>query len=441
MSVAEVLKLVREWQPDDRWGTPTPEGLARLLAEVVAADPARYAAAAVEFADVDPTYARAVIDGLQNALREGRRFEWPPVLELARAALTKPRVIQGRDENNWDIDPGWKWTRKEIAHLLAGAFRAEPALPLDHADEAFAILRELAKDPNPEPEDEVEREGAMDPATLSLNTVRGAAFHALMGYVWWRAKSRQAAGLPDEGLEPKVAELLERHLDPTHEPTQTIRAVYGQWFPYLATVDRTGRASTFQRSSRVRQSSPRYARSPGRLTSPSPAPTRTRLSCFATITRSRSRSSGARRREALGTARSGRGACRPPDDALRVRLPRPRRSLARALLRTGADRAAWPRDRVHGAQPPECAAVDDEVAVRFRDLWDKRLAALKAGETGADELKGFAWWFSSGKLDDDWSLAQLLDLLESGGRVDPDHAVAERLAALVDTRSRMSSPV
>jgi hypothetical protein len=76
MSVAAVLKLVREWQPDDHWGTPTPEGLARLLSEVVAANPARYAAAGVEFADVDPTYARAVIDGLQNALRVGRSFEW-----------------------------------------------------------------------------------------------------------------------------------------------------------------------------------------------------------------------------------------------------------------------------------------------------------------------------------------------------------------------------
>src|SRR5207248_3973153 len=45
------------------------------------------------------------------------------------------------------------------------------------------------------------------------------------------------AGLPDDGIEPEVAELLERHLDPAHEPTQAIRAVYGQWLPYLTTVD------------------------------------------------------------------------------------------------------------------------------------------------------------------------------------------------------------
>lgn len=86
-----------------------------------------------------------------------------------------------------------------------------------------------------------------------------------------------------------------------------------------------------------------------------------------------------------------------------------------------------------GLSLENAAVVGEEVAVRFRDLWDKRLAAFKAGETGTDELKGFAWWFSSGKLDDDWLLAQLRDLLKSSGHVNPDHAVAERLAALAET--------
>lgn len=434
MSAADVLKLVREWQPDDGWGTPTPEGLARLLAEVVAADPARYTAAAIEFADVDPTYARAVIDGLQNALREGRSFEWPPVLELARIALSRPRVIEGRDENNWDIDPGWKWTRKDIAHLLAAAFQAEPALPLEHADEAFAILRELAKDPNPGPGDEVEREGAMDPATLSRNTVRGAAFHAIMGYVWWRAKSREAAGLPDDGLEPKVAELLERHLDPTHEPTQTIRAVYGQWFPYLATVDldwaREHVPAIFPRAPELA-----VLRQIGWET-------------YVTFTRAYKntlellRDEYAFAIEELGSETAAkRPGRRDRDEALADHLMMLYGygflDLEDALLEQFFTQAPIAL-RGHaieymGLSLENAAAIDEEVAVRFRDLWDKRLAAFKAGETGADELKGFAWWFSSGKLDDDWSLAQLRELLESGGRVDPDHAVAERLAALVET--------
>ena len=48
----------------------------------------------------------------------------------------------------------------------------------------------------------------------------------------------------------------------------------------------------------------------------------------------------------------------------------------------------------------------------------------------AEELRGFAWWFASGKLDAAWSIEQLEALLNIGGRLDPDHLVAERLAAL-----------
>lgn len=433
MSIAEILELMREWEPDDHWGAPTPEGLARLLGEVVASDPVPYAASAVDFSEVDPTYARAVIGGLQDALREGRSFEWPPVLELARIALTKPRVIEGRDEDNWDIDAGWKWTRKDLAHFLAAAFQAEPPLPLEHAVAVFEILRELVDDPNPEPGDEAEREGGMDPATLSLNTVRGAAFHALMGYVWWRAKSRERAGLPDDGVEPAVAELLELHLDPTHEPTRTIRAVYGQWFPYLATVD------------------PDWAREQVPVIFP-------RASEFAalrdiawetyvTFTRAYKNTLELLREEyALAIEELGKKAAKRPgrrdrDEALADHLMMLYGygflELDDLLLERFFTQAPIEL-RGHaiefmGLSLENAATVDEEADVRFRALWDKRLDAFKAGETSVEELKGFAWWFSSGKLDDDWSLAQLRDLLESGGRVDPDHAVVERLAALAET--------
>jgi hypothetical protein len=89
-----------------------------------------------------------------------------------------------------------------------------------------------------------------------------------------------------------------------------------------------------------------------------------------------------------------------------------------------------------GISLQNAASIDKEGERRFRDLWDKRLAAFKAGETSAEELKGFGWWFSSGKLGDEWSLAQLRDLLETGGRVDPEHTVTERMAALAETHLR-----
>jgi hypothetical protein len=47
-----------------------------------------------------------------------------------------------------------------------------------------------------------------------------------------------------------------------------------------------------------------------------------------------------------------------------------------------------------------------------------------------EELEGFGWWFGSGRFDEDWAFTQLHDLLTMEGAVQPDHTVAERLAAL-----------
>ena len=51
-------------------------------------------------------------------------------------------------------------------------------------------------------------------------------------------------------------------------------------------------------------------------------------------------------------------------------------------------------------------------------------------ENAGEELRGFAWWFASGKFDPAWSLAQLAAIADAGGRIQPDHVVAEQLAAL-----------
>ena len=38
---------------------------------------------------------------------------------------------------------------------------------------------------------------------------------------------------------PEVREVLAAHLDPTKDPAVAIRSVYGQWFPWLALLDRS----------------------------------------------------------------------------------------------------------------------------------------------------------------------------------------------------------
>ncbi len=250
-----------------------------------------------------------------------------------------------------------------------------------------------------------------------------------MGYVWWRAKNREAAGLADDGLQPEAAELLERHLDPTHEPTLTIRAVYGQWFPYLATVDEE------------------WARHHVSAIFPSTldlaALRDIAWETYVTFNRAYKNTLELLREEyavaieALGTQTpEKRPGHRDREEALvdhllmlyghgYLDLDDP---LFDAFFAQAAVEVRGHAVEFVGLSLINAGTVSDEAAARFRELWGRRLAAFKAGDTDAEELKGFAWWFSSGELDDAWSLTQLRELLASGGRVDPDRSVAERLA-------------
>ena len=66
-----------------------------------------------------------------------------------------------------------------------------------------------------------------------------------------------------------------------------------------------------------------------------------------------------------------------------------------------------------------------EGEARLRALAERRLEAVE-GESDADELAGFAWWFSSGEFDTNWSLQFLRRALQAGCHPHPDHLIAEQ---------------
>src|SRR6185369_14194979 len=100
-------------------------------------------------------------------------------------------------------------------------------------------------DAEPTPEYEAKYGGSnIDAATMSLNTVRGEAMHRAIEYGLWvrRALEKNADPLviKEEGFDelPELREMLDHHLNIDLEPSLSIRAVYGQWFPWLVFLDK-----------------------------------------------------------------------------------------------------------------------------------------------------------------------------------------------------------
>jgi hypothetical protein len=353
------------------------------------------------------------------------------IARFSRAVLARPRYLDGRPEQgDGQLDPGWIWARLEIARLLVAGL-SKNVTPAALADEVWALIEGLAEDP--EPDVAYEERWAVDgmgPSGLAPNTVRGEAFEALMRFMWWRHEQRAEGEEPR--LEQRVRLLLERHLDREIEPTRTVRAVYGEWFPPLVAADREWAREQHDRIFALEGADA----SLGRVAWDSYLQ-HNRVYDLA-LELLRPQYIAAVERLVAGDV---------GDDDVRAQL------IGHLIYLYVSGRAELDDDlfgRFLAAAPIPVRAqlietigldlmneelnVEPERLTRLQELWESRLQAAPAAGGELPELRGFAWWFASARFDDEWSVTQLAELLEAGGRAEPDDVVLVRFAALRGTQ-------
>ncbi len=450
MTVAELVAYLREWQPSDDPMGPSPEGLGRTVTGLVAAAPESYAAQASAFQDLDPTYVRALVSGLVDALRAQRPFSWGAVLPLCRWIVEQPREIPGRQGAHADLDPGWVWARKAVADLLAEGLHSGAApIPFDYRLAVWEILEPLTQDPQPaEERKEADRSNRLEPQTLAINTVRGQALHAVVRYALWvrrHLQTQDGAAHPEPGFAsmPEVPQVLDEHLDPARDPSPAIRTVYGQYLPWLELLDSAWLAANREHIF--------------------PAEPALRHLCDAAWntyivfcqpyndTVQLLREEYRRAIERVGSAPQAGGAIVDPDRRLAEHLMvlywRGRLDLddANGLLMQFFASApdhlrAHAVEFVGHALAQSDTPVDADVLERLCHLWDIRLAAAQEAGGGQDEeLAAFTWWFTANAFDEEWALSRLhISLARIGGASSaaaaigryPLHLILDRLTEL-----------
>jgi len=442
MTFEELVSFLTSWRPCGEPMTPSPEGLGRALTAVIALEPERFASNAGRFKELDPTYVRGMLGGLREATKE-KVFAWLPVLDLCQWVMEQPREIPEREGEYADLDPAWVWTRKAIADLLSSGFELRAAeIPWDLRATAWNVLRQLTDDPEPTPEYETHCGGSnMDPASLSINTTRGEAMHAVLRYALWVRHHVQEADDGKERIErgfdemPEVRDVLNHHLDPDYDRSLAIRSVYGRWFPWLVLLDPRWAAQNVRRIFPPEHDSLEFWS----------AAWHTYIvfckaydNVFEILPEEYARAIGR-----IGGLSSDRRYLASPDERLGRHLAvlywRGRLSLddADGLLTRFYCRAAEPL-RAHTtrfighALRQATEAVPPETLERLRELWEYRMSLIRVEVplVSSDELASFGSWFTSEKFSDEWSLAQLKEVLTLAGQVEPMHWVLERLAAL-----------
>jgi hypothetical protein len=446
--VAEVTNLIRSWLPEDEssWHFgPSIEGLARTLSDDVKERASTYSARASTFVNLDPTYVRSIFSGLGSALRDGASIDWDQSLTLAEYVVSQP-FEPDEEVPDRDRDPGWRWCRREVASFMRTGFSGRAnRIPFIHRRRAWSVIARLLHDPNPSPEHEQRYGGEnMDPHTLSINTNRGTAMHAVIEYALWvRRELEAASGDVSVGFQamPEVRDALDAHLDPHSDPSLAVHAVYGRWLPWLLLLDEVW---VQDRHPSLFPAEPLEAY---------------RDVVWATYI----------------------SWCPPYDSALRALRSDYERSVK--AVPSGVAAGTFHRESVDAKLGQHLIIFfwrgladislldeffrrsDDELAsdvmefvgrvlhntigdlsdgsrIRLQQFWERRLVAgAKDPEAHKAELRAFGMTFASGKLDPDWALENLERVVALAGAPKFGHWVVERLVGLVASQPAVATRI
>jgi hypothetical protein len=444
MSVQEIVTYLRSWQPSHVPMSPSREGLCRQLTETIHKDPTRFAPEAARFLELDPTYVRGFLHGIRQAANGTVALPWSEILSLCHWVVRQPIAIEGRQVEKWGDDPDWGWSRKTIAGLLgAGLQEGLSMIPFELRGQVWNILEILTNDPDPTPEDEA-RDGPIDPPHIAINSTRGEAMQVVVRYALW---VRSFLEIVPDGAEkvarsfremPEVRRVLEAHLDLAQDPSLAIRSVYGRWFPSLTYLDVEWTKNHVQAIFPCQDGLLRYRDAAWdtylyycgpyeivfdllkeeyenavlQLSTPST----TSLAPHSTSNLVQ---------HLMVFYWQGK---LPLDDETGL-LARFQERATDALLGEAMEFVGRSLSR-----PDE--PLPEEISVRLKKLWEKRLASIRAAATASDhaaELAAFGWWFVSQKFDDAWAMSQLLAVLSLAQKAEPDYLVVERLVTLAAT--------
>lgn len=448
-----LLEYLERWEPPPDWfGEPSVEGLGRTLTKAVGADPVRFAQLAPQFAtpDLDPTYLRALLHGLEQAIRSYHRrsqnpehppdgaepapaadwtaFDWEGVLELCRFVVGQPDPLPSTGHPaGAGRDPGYRWARGAVADLLRSGFcPGDPSIPPGLRERVWEVLETLTQDPDPTPADEARRSRpAADWLQMAINANRGKAFHGVFHYAVWVARHRETGRLE---AVPEVRRVLEAHLDPALEPSLAVRSVYGQHLHTLFWLDPAWAAALVPRVFPLDDTERWQAAWCGYLLGNSPYPGSLgplephytaavdRLAHGSDLDRDRHLVERLVEHLLAIYLHGGDVAGRLWARFLEVS---PLELRAYALQRAGA----WLTHPPKGGYSPEQLG-------RLRALLEDRIRAARHDPAVAPELAQAGYWLLPSPLGEEWALARLREILEIIGWVEPPHVVFERLEAL-----------
>lgn len=232
--VEEIVSYIQNW-------TPGPEdhprasrtSLVRMLEELVADKPVRFADHTDILADLDSDVLSHIFSGLMKALGEKREFDWGNVINLCQSSLDRQQNTDDSESAEHD-----RWMKQVIAQLIEAGLK-NPTHPIPHEfrEEVLTILTRLTQDVDPSPEREANREESFGGAwSLAINSVRGYAICALFEYAKWTKPTNGDSDML-RSLPSELWTFIESYVEDCESWNRTNHVVIGCWLPVCLHAD------------------------------------------------------------------------------------------------------------------------------------------------------------------------------------------------------------
>jgi hypothetical protein len=415
MSLADVVTRIAEI--DSKQSEQRRDSYFSILVEL-GSSVERLSGSLNELLRLRPAIAATVFTGLRQAMQEGKALPWAEVLPFALRVVE----AEGGSETSG---------RRGVAHFIEDVLKDEVSRPrIENRALVWNTIRALLVSNQPSPEQE---SPAAEPTMAALNSSRGLAMHAVLRYALWvrqELTDKLTKNQPIGELMPEVRNELEKHLVRDADASPAIRSVYGQWFPWLVSLDAAWATShamlIFDDETLGNAAWESYVVYCGAFDSVVPIlmPYYQRA-----VNALRTRAQKPKSRDAAAVHLA---------EHLAVIYWRGLVELDASGLVDAFFVGAEPELRSHlldfvGRSLQNSNNVPMDYVRRLQRLWEWRRAMVEvaADPLGSKELASFGWWFASGVFPDDWAIAELERTIRlCSGAVKPEHAVIERLATM-----------
>jgi len=240
LSLEEIVGQLKSYVPPSASIEHSREGLAVALKAATSEEPVRFAELSSFLMDgeIRFVYTYHYLCGMRESIERGKKPDLALLLDLCEfvSRSEEDPFIEDRG----DHEAGLRAAQLEVARLLGTLLKQENA-DLDNAllNRVRSIISLLLQNPDPKPD--TEEMGGWDPATRSLNSVRGQAMHDLLQlalYIDRKKRGEAGKGEHQPSMDPFVQAKLEKKLDKKEDASLSVHSVFGWYFPHMHYLDR-----------------------------------------------------------------------------------------------------------------------------------------------------------------------------------------------------------